>query len=68
LVDLAYPLPRVSGSIRELKRSFRHKGKIMFTIPPNFILLVCAGIVGAVIGFVIYGFIKGFEKIFPEIE
>jgi hypothetical protein len=40
----------------------------MFTIPPNFILLVCAGIVGAVIGFLIYGFIKGFEKVFPEIE
>jgi len=51
-----------------MKTPFRHKGKIMFTIPPNFILLVCAGIVGAVIGFVIYGLIKGFEKVFPEIE
>ena len=40
----------------------------MFTIPPNFILLVCAGIVGAVIGFVIYGLIKGFDKVFPEID
>ena len=37
----------------------------MFTIPPNTILLICAAIVGAVIGFVIYGCIKGFENIFP---
>jgi hypothetical protein len=52
----------------EAEDIFHPEGKIMFTIPPNFILLVCAGIVGAVIGFLIYGFIKGFEKVFPEIE
>jgi hypothetical protein len=37
----------------------------MFVLPPNFILLVSAAIVGAVIGFLIYGCIKGFENIFP---
>jgi hypothetical protein len=55
-------------SSRKRRICFHPEGKIMFTIPPNFILLVCAGIVGAVIGFLIYGFIKGFEKVFPEIE
>ncbi len=38
----------------------------MVNMPPNVILLICAGLVGAVIGFVIYGLIKGFENIFPE--
>jgi len=37
-----------------------------FIIPPNFILFVCAGIVIGIIGFVIYGFIKGFENVFPN--
>ena len=40
--------------------------KIMFTIPPNTILLICAAIVGAIIGFLIYGCIKGFRNIFPD--
>jgi hypothetical protein len=55
-------------SSRKRRVPFHPEEKIMFTIPPNFILLVCAGIVGAVIGFLIYGFIKGFDKVFPEIE
>jgi hypothetical protein len=38
----------------------------MFVLPPNFMLLVCAAIVFAIVGFVIYGFIKGFENIFPN--
>jgi hypothetical protein len=38
----------------------------MFVLPPNTILLICAAIVLAIIGFVIYGFMKGFEKFFPE--
>jgi hypothetical protein len=29
-------------------------------------MLVCVVIVGAVIGFLIYGFIKGFENVFPD--
>ena len=40
--------------------------KTMFVLPPNFMLLVCAAIVFGIIGFVIYGFIKGFENIFPN--
>jgi predicted membrane channel-forming protein YqfA (hemolysin III family) len=36
----------------------------MFVLPPNFILLVCVGIVVGIIGFLIYGFKKGFENIF----
>ena len=38
----------------------------MFVLPPNTILLICAAIVVAIIGFVIYGCVKGFEKFFPE--
>lgn len=41
-------------------------GNMPFILPPNFILFVCAGIVIGIIGFVIYGFIKGFENVFPE--
>ena len=38
----------------------------MFVLPQEFLLLVCVAIVFGVIGFVIYGFIKGFENIFPN--
>jgi hypothetical protein len=38
----------------------------MFTIPYNTTLVIVIAIVAAVIGFVIYGFIKGFENIFPD--
>jgi hypothetical protein len=38
----------------------------MFVLNQNFMLWVCVVIVGAVIGFVIYGCIKGFENIFPD--
>jgi hypothetical protein len=38
----------------------------MFILWPNTILLICAAIVGGVIGFVIYGLIKGFENTFPD--
>jgi len=38
----------------------------MFVLWPNITLFVCAGIVGAIIGFVIYGSIKGFENTFPN--
>ena len=40
--------------------------KTMFVLPPNTILLICAAIVFAIIGFVIYGCVKGFDKFFPE--
>lgn len=41
-------------------------GMPMIYMPQNFLLWVCVVIVGSVIGFVIYGFIKGFENIFPD--
>jgi len=40
--------------------------KNMFVLPPNTILLICAAIVFAIVGFVIYGFVKGFENIFRD--
>ena len=39
-------------------------GMPMINMPPNFLLWVCVAIVGSVIGFVIYGLIKGFENTF----
>ncbi len=38
----------------------------MIYMPSNFILWVCVAIVGSVIGFVIYGLIKGFENVLKE--
>jgi hypothetical protein len=38
----------------------------MINMPQNFLLWVSVVIVGAVIGFVIYGCIKGFENTFPD--
>lgn len=40
----------------------------MFTIPPNTILLIVAVLVGAILAFVIRGFIKGWDKVFPDIH
>ena len=40
----------------------------MFTIPQNIILFIVAGLVCAIIGFVIRGFIKGWDKVFPDIH
>jgi len=41
-------------------------GMPMINMPHNFLLWVSVVIVGAVVGFVIYGFIKGFENVFPN--
>jgi hypothetical protein len=41
-------------------------GMPMINMTPNLMLWVCVAIVGAVIGFVIYGLIKGFENTFPN--
>jgi hypothetical protein len=38
----------------------------MFTIPYNTTLVIVVAIVAAVIGFVIYGFIKGWENVFRD--
>ena len=40
----------------------------MFTIPQNIILYIVAGLVGAIVVFVIRGFIKGWDKVFPDIH
>jgi hypothetical protein len=38
----------------------------MFTIPYNTTLFIVVVIIAAIIGFVIYGLIKGFENIFRD--
>ena len=38
----------------------------MFILWPNIITLICLALVGGMIGFVIYGLIKGFENTFPN--
>ncbi len=40
----------------------------MFTIPHNILLVVGAGVVLATIGFVIYGFVKGWENVMPDYD
>jgi hypothetical protein len=36
----------------------------MLVLPPNVILFICAGVVGSILGFIIYGLIVGFENTF----
>ena len=38
----------------------------MFVLWPNVVTYICVALVGAVIGFIIYGLIKGFENTFPN--
>lgn len=40
----------------------------MFTIPANTLLFFGVAIVGAVIGFVIYGCVKGWKNVMPEYD
>lgn len=40
----------------------------MFTIPHNILLVAGAGFVAATIGFVIYGFIKGWKNVMPDYD
>jgi len=40
----------------------------MFTIPANILLVVGIAIVLATIGFVIFGFIRGWKKVMPEYD
>lgn len=40
----------------------------MFTIPGNTLLVFGAGIILAIIGFIIYGFIKGWKNVLPEYD
>jgi len=38
----------------------------MFVLWPNVVNIICAALVIATIGFIIYGCIKGFENTFPD--
>jgi hypothetical protein len=38
----------------------------MFDTSPNTIIFICFGLIAATVGFIIYGLIKGFDKVFPE--
>jgi hypothetical protein len=40
----------------------------MFTIPHNILLVIGAGIVLATIGFVIYGYVKGWKNVMPDYD
>lgn len=38
----------------------------MFVLWPNTVLIICIALVGGMVGFVIYGLIKGFENTFKN--
>jgi hypothetical protein len=40
----------------------------MFTIPGNVLLIFGFGLVIATIGFVIYGFVKGWQNVMPDYD
>lgn len=40
----------------------------MFTIPHNILLIAGFGIALAVIGFVVYGCVKGWKNVYPDYE
>jgi len=40
----------------------------MFTIPHNILLVIGAGIVFAVLGFVVRGFVKGWPNVMPDYD
>ena len=40
----------------------------MFTIPGNTLLVIGVGIALAIIGFVIYGFVKGWKNVMPDYD
>jgi hypothetical protein len=61
---LGYRCLLVAGKPSKLLKSEREI--TMFVLPPNTILLICAAIVFAIVGYVIYGLVKGFENIFPK--
>ncbi len=41
---------------------------MMFTIPGNTLLVIGLGIVLGTIGFVIYGFVKGWKNVMPDYD
>ena len=40
----------------------------MFTIPHNILLVIGVGIVVATVGFVVYGFVKGWKNVMPDYD
>jgi hypothetical protein len=38
----------------------------MFILPYNTTLWICVAITGGILGFIIYGLIKGFKNLFPN--
>lgn len=40
----------------------------MFTIPANTLLVIGVAIVLATVGFVIYGFVKGWKNVMPDYD
>jgi hypothetical protein len=40
----------------------------MFTIPHNILLVIGGGIVLAVVGFVVNGFVKGWKNVMPDYD
>jgi len=48
------------------KRIDLRRNNHMFILWPNIITLICLALVGGMIGFIIYGCIKGFENTFPD--
>ena len=41
---------------------------LALTLWPNFILIVCVGILASLLGFIVYGCIMGFENVLKEPE
>ena len=33
---------------------------------PNITIVICGGIILATLGFIVYGCVKGFDKVFPD--
>jgi hypothetical protein len=58
---------RVGECIQNGILNYPDQGEIiMFVLWPNVVTYICAALVGATIGFIIYGLIKGFENTFPN--
>jgi hypothetical protein len=64
-LKIVYSRKSVSQNKRPFKLGKRAKSS-MFILPYNTTLWICAAIVGGIVGFIIYGLIKGFENLFPN--
>jgi hypothetical protein len=66
LVDIGGEIPRSQDNTEESDSLNRKGGNVVFVLDQNFLLWVCVAIVGGVLGFIIYGCIKGFDNLFPN--